>query len=157
LRLKKKFFCFGFGVYWGDVTSGGNFVLIEKKHICADYSETANKFTHLDPYPLLSKQSVSNINAQYNYYSSIELRIAYHEVSLLPKERKYTAFEANGQLCQFRRLHFRLRNAVPCLQRVINDITAAYNCKGTFAYFDDITAYSKAPEEQDQNLFYGCS
>ena len=71
---------------------------------------------------------------------------------LRPDEQKYTAFEAGGQLYQFKRVPFGLKNAVPCFQRVINQIISKYNCKGTFAYLDDITVCGRAREEHDENL-----
>jgi len=71
---------------------------------------------------------------------------------LLPEERKFTAYEANGRLYQFKRIPFGLKNAVACIQRVIDDIIAAYDCKGTFAYLDDIAVCGKTKEEHDKNL-----
>ena len=58
---------------------------------------------------------------------------------LLPEERKILVFEANGWLYQFKRIPFALKIAVACFQRVIDDIIATYDCKGMFAYLDDIT------------------
>ena len=117
------------------------------------YSQTVNKFKCLVAYPLPNMQSVINNVTQYKWYSSLDLRSAYHQVPLLPEERKYTAFEADGQFYyQFKRNPFGLKNAVPCLQRVINDIIAAHGCKGTFAYLDDITVCGRTKEEHDENL-----
>ena len=45
-----------------------------------------------------------------------------------------------------------LKNAVPCFQRVVNEIISKYNCKGTYAYLDDITVCGKTREEHDENL-----
>ena len=71
---------------------------------------------------------------------------------LLQEERKYTAFEANGGLYQFKRVPFGLKNAVPCFQRVVNQIISKFNFKGTFAYLDDITVCGSTREEHDKNL-----
>ena len=76
----------------------------------------------------------------------------YHQVSLIPEERIYSGFEAVGQLYQFKRIPFGLKNAVPCFQRVVNQIISDYKCKGTFAYLDDITVCVKTREEYDKNL-----
>jgi len=123
-----------------------------KKRLCVDYSQTVNKFTHLDAYPLPSMQnSVSNV-ANYKWYSSLDLRSAYHQGPLLLEERKFSAFEANGRLYHFKRISFGLKNSVACFQRVIDDIIATYDCKGTFAYLDDITVCGKTKEEHDKNL-----
>ena len=50
----------------------------------------------------------------------------------------YTAFEADGALWQWKRIPFGLTNAVPCFQRVIDDIIKSNDCQGTFAYLDNI-------------------
>jgi len=97
-------------------------------------------------------QNIVNNMANYNWYSSLDLRSTYHQVPLLPEERKFSAFEANGRLYQFKRIAFGLKNAVACFQRVIDDIIAAYDCKGMFAYLDDITVCGKTKEEHDKNL-----
>jgi len=97
-------------------------------------------------------QSVINNVTQYKWYSSLDLRSAYQQAPLLPEERKYTAFEANGQLYQLKRIPFGLKNVVSCFQRVINDIIAAHGCKGAFAYLDDITVCGRTKEEHNDNL-----
>ena len=102
-----------------------------KKRMCVDYSQTVNKFTHLDAYPLPSIQSIISKVSQYKWFSALDLKSAYHQVILRPDEQKYTAFEAGGQLYQFKRVPLGLKNAVPCFQRVINQIISKYNCKGT--------------------------
>ena len=38
-----------------------------KKHLCIDYSQTINKFTLLDAYPLTRMQTVANNVAQYDW------------------------------------------------------------------------------------------
>ena len=70
----------------------------------------------------------------------------------LPDERKFTAFEANGQLYQFKRVPCGLKNAVPCFQRVVNQIISKFDCQRTFAYLDDITVCGHTREEHDTNL-----
>ena len=97
-------------------------------------------------------RSVLRKVSHYTWFSKLDLRSAYHQVSLIPKERIYTEFEAIGQLYQFKRIPFVLKNAVPCFQRVINQIISDYKCEGTFAYLDDITVCGKTREEHDKNL-----
>ena len=123
-----------------------------KKRMCVDYSQTVNKFTYFDAYPLPSIQDIIGEVSQYRWYSTLDLKSAYHQVMLLPEEQKYTAFEAGSHLYEFKRVPFGLKNAVPCFQRVINQIILKYNCKGTFAYLDDITVCGRTREEHDKNL-----
>ena len=63
-----------------------------------------------------------------------------------------TKIKANGQLYQFKRTSFGLKNSVPCFQRVIYVILTDHKIKGTFAYLDDITVCGKTREEHDEYL-----
>ena len=44
--------------------------------------------------------------AQYKVFTTIDLKSAYHQVPIRDEEKKYTAFEANQRLYQFRRVQF---------------------------------------------------
>ena len=78
------------------------------KRMCIDYSQTINKFTLLDRYPLPQMQDLINKVSQYLAFSRLDLKNAYHQVELPKKARIYTAFEANGQLFQFTPFPFEL-------------------------------------------------
>ena len=47
---------------------------------------------------------------------------------------------------------FGLTNAVPWFQRITDDIIERNNCKGAFAYLNNITVCGKTKEEHDANL-----
>ena len=117
-----------------------------------NYSETINKYTLLDGYPLPNMQNLVNKVAQYFHFSTLDLKSAYHQVKISIEDRLYTAFEANGKLYQSKRILFGLTNAVPWFQRIIDDIIERNNSKGTFAYLDNITICGKTKEEHDANL-----
>lgn len=68
------------------VTSNSN----HKKRIVVDYSITINKFTLLYAYPLPNIESLVNQISQYEYFSSIDLRSAYHKIPILENEQLYT-------------------------------------------------------------------
>ena len=74
-----------------------------KKRMVIDYSQTVNKYTLLDAYPLPRMQDVVQKIAKYNVYSTLDLTSAYHQVKLPPSDRLYTAFEADGALWQWKR------------------------------------------------------
>ena len=97
-------------------------------------------------------QSVLRKVSRYTWFSKIDLRSACNQVLLVPEERIYTGFEAVGQLYQLKRILFRLKNAVPYFQRVINQIISYYKCEGTFAYLDNITVCGKTKKKHDENL-----
>ena len=71
---------------------------------------------------LLWIQDVVNKVAQYNIYSFLDLKSAYHQINLNVADRKYTVCEANGQLFQIT-MPFGIKNALPCFQHIINEIT----------------------------------
>ena len=123
-----------------------------KRRMVIDYSQTVNKFTVLDAYPLPRMQDVVQKVAQYKFYSTLDLRSAYHQVELPPSDRVYTAFEADGALWQWKRIPFGLTNAVPCFQRIVDDIIKSNKCNGTVAYLDNITVGGKTQQEHDANL-----
>lgn len=123
-----------------------------RKRLVIDYSRTINRFTELDAYPLPSIEELISKVAKYSVFSAIDLKSAYHQVPILPEERPYTAFEAAGNLYQFRRIPFGVSNGVSSFQRTIDWLIRTENLKGTFAYLDDITICGKTPEEHDYNL-----
>ena len=88
-------------------------------------------------------QDVINKVSQYRVFSTLDLKNAYHQVKLSKEARIYTAFETDGQLFQFTRLPFELKNAVPCFQRIIDRIIKGNDCEGTYAYLDNITVGGK--------------
>ena len=72
-----------------------------------DYSRTINRFTQLDAYPLPRMQDVVQNVAQYNVYSTLDLKSAYHQFELPAEDRWYTAFQADGRLWQWKKIHKR--------------------------------------------------
>eukprot|EP00794_Sanderia_malayensis_P020739 gene20739-22770_t len=88
-----------------------------KKRLAIDYSQTINRFTQLDAFPLPRINDLVNDIAQYRVFSTIDLRSAYHQVPLKEEYKQYTAFEACNKLYQFTRLPFGVTNGVACFQR----------------------------------------
>ena len=128
------------------VTSNPN----HKKRMVIDYSQTINKYTELDAYPL--PHLTEMINAQYKYFSTFDLKSAYHQVPLNESDKKITAFEASGRLYQFTRLPFGLTNSVSGFQCCMNEIINDENLEGCYAYLDNITICGTSQEEHDKNL-----
>ena len=85
-----------------------------KRRMVIDFSQTINRHTFLDAYPLPRINSLVNQVAQYGYYSSVDLRSAYHQIPIIEADKVFTAFEANGKLYQFRRIPFGVTNGVSC-------------------------------------------
>ena len=124
----------------------------DKKRLTVDYSQTINLYTQLDAYPIPLIPDLVNEVAKYEIYSTMDLRHAYHQYDLIPEERPYTAFEANGRLYQFRRLPFGVTNGVAMFQREMDQLIQDYSLKGVYPYLDNITVCGKTQAEHDDNL-----
>ena len=117
-----------------------------------DYSQTINRSTYLGAYPLPRlDQMIKNIS-QYEIYSTLDLKSAYHQIPIADSDKPYTAFEACGKLYQFRRIPFGVTNGAACFQRTIDQIIQNESIRDTFAYIDNVTICGSNQTEHDQNL-----
>ena len=66
-------------------------------------------------------------------FTTVDLKSAYHQIELNPRDREFTAFQAGQELYQWRRLPFGLTNAVPEFQRAINVFVTENNLRGCFS------------------------
>ena len=90
--------------------------------------------------------------AHYKVFSTFDLRNAYHQVPIFKDDRKYTVFEANGRLYQFRRIPFGVTNGVAVFQRLMDNIIKEEKLKDTFPYLDDITVAGVNQADHDKNV-----
>ena len=54
-----------------------------KKRMCVDYSQTINVYTELDAFPLPRIDDMVNKLATYNFFSTFDLRSAYHQIQIV--------------------------------------------------------------------------
>ena len=130
------------------VTSNEN----HKKRMVVDYSQTINRFTELDAYPSTRIDELVEKVSEYDLYSTLDLKSAYHQIPLKNEEKIYTAFEASGNLYQFKRIPFGVTNGVACFQRIIDKVIKDEHVADTFAYVDNVTVCGRNKEEHDKNL-----
>jgi transposase InsO family protein len=126
--------------------------LTKKPRLVIDFSATINKFTPMDSYPSARIDVVLEKIAVNRFFSTIDLRSAYHQVALHPDDYSLTAFEACGKLYEFKRLPFGCRNAVAIFQRTMDNFISANGLTNTYAYLDDIIIGGRSKEEHDHNL-----
>ena len=62
--------------------------------------------------------------------STLDLKSAYHQIKIHPKDRPYTAFRSGLELCRRKVMPFGLTNAVPAFQSVLNEFIDRYKLKG---------------------------
>ena len=115
-----------------------------KKCLCIDYSQTINKFTYLDAYPLPRIDDQINEIAKYKVFGTLDLKSAYQKIPLLLEDKPYTAFVANGKLYQFTHLPFGPTNAIATFQKEMDEFIAENDLKATFAYMDNITRWHQS-------------
>ena len=70
---------------------------------------------------------------------------------LKKSDRKYTAFEANGQLLEFTRLPFGVTNGAPAFRHAMNEIVREENLTDTFPYLDNVIMGGET-EKHDINV-----
>ena len=119
-----------------------------KKSLAIDYSQTINRFTLLDAFPLPRISDMVNKIAQYRVFSTIDLRSAYHQVPLKDEDKPYTAFEARGNLYQFTGLPF----GVTCFQREMIKFVDENDLEASLPYLDNVTICGKDQEDHDANM-----
>jgi len=61
-----------------------------------DYSQTINRFTLLDAFPLPNIKELVNQIAQFRVFSTVDLKSAYHQTPLREEDKPHTAFEASA-------------------------------------------------------------
>jgi predicted aspartyl protease len=123
-----------------------------RKRLVIDFSQTINRYTFLDAYPVPSIEKVVSEVAKYDTHSTIDLKSAYFQIPIKPEDKPYTAFEANGKLWQFCRIPMGVTNGVAGFQRTIDGIIKKENLKGVHVYLDDITVSGNGQDEHDRNL-----
>ena len=129
-----------------------NPALPNKKRLCIDYSQTVNQYTEVGAYPLPRIDDMITNLAKYRVFFTFDLKNAYHQFPICDSDQKYTGFEANGRLYQFRLIPFGATNGVAVFQRQMDRIIAEEQLKDTFPYSDDITVAGTTQEEHDSNV-----
>ena len=123
-----------------------------KPRMVIDYSQTINRYTLLDAYPLPDIHDQVTEIAKSSVFSTLDLKSAYYQIPLHPHDRPYTAFEADGKLYQYTRLPFGVTNGVSYFQRFIDSLIEKYSLKRTYAYVDNITVCGVSNTDHDANL-----
>ena len=67
-----------------------------KNRLVVDYSTTINRFTYLDAYPLPNIENLVSEISTYSFFSSLDMKSAYHQVPIHDVDKQYTALEAAG-------------------------------------------------------------
>ena len=109
-------------------------------------------YTLLDAYPLPRLDKMAESISKYRYYSTFDLKSAYHQIPIKESDKEYTAFEACGNLYHFKRIPFGVTNGVAAFQRTIDNIIKQEELPASFAYLDNVTVCGDEWSEHDANV-----
>ena len=116
-----------------------------------DYALT-NKMIQPDSYPLPLTEEIVSEQAKCMLFSTVDLRDAFHQVTLDPKSRPITNIQLPGGLYQWTVVPQGINNGPPLLQREID-----HTCKAVEdvarPYFDDILIGTCRRDGQSEEAF----
>ena len=117
---------------------------------------TVNLLTNKDDYPFPNIEELLCNAPESYFFSKIDLKSAYHQVPQKEGDKQFTAHENVGlfslKFHKFNGPSFRVNNAVPAFQRIINKFNNRNKLEGTYPYLDDRTIGERFKEEHKKIL-----
>ena len=132
-----------------------NIVLVRKKdgslRCCIDYRQL-NAVTKGDAYPLPRIDSCLDAMSSAKWYSTMDLRCSYHQVSVDPKDRDKTAFICPRGMYRYKTMPFGLCNSGATFQRLMDVVMSGLHLEVCLVYLDDIILFSTTVDEHLERL-----
>ena len=131
-------------------------VLVPKRdgstRFCIDYRRL-NQLTIPDSHPLARIDDTLDALGASTWFSTLDLKSGFHQVSIAEKDRPKTSFSIPGSgLWQWRVLPFGLINSPSVFERLMERVFAGLTFLILLIYLDGIIVYSKTFEEHLENL-----
>lgn len=118
---------------------------IAKFRICLDPRNLNNLLEDTDHFLLPLIADILEKTAGHKYFTTLDLRQAYHQLPLSKESQPYTAFMHGGQQYMFARAPFGLKPMTSIFQRGMSVILG--DLPFVAVYVDDIVIFSDTPEE----------
>ena len=130
-------------------------VVVKKKdnslRLCVDYRRL-NSVTEGDSFPLPSIEELLLKVRNSKFFSTLDLKSGYHQVSVAPEDRHKTAFIIGDRLFEYNTLPFGVKNAPSHFSRLMNSILSSIIGTAVLIYLDDIVVLGNTVEEHAANL-----
>jgi hypothetical protein len=122
-----------------------------KLRLCIDY-RAVNNLSKQDAFPLPNlEDSVSQFRDNM-YFSSLDMLAGYHQISVDPESREYTAFSTGSDLYQYKVLPYGITNGPAVFSRLMSIVLSGIPSDQALAYLDDIIVAGKSFDEHLENL-----
>ena len=131
-------------------------VMVEKKdgswRMCVDYRKL-NEKTIKDAYPLTRiGENLDTLDGA-DWYTSLDLDMAYHQMPMTDEDKEKTVFATpRGGLYQFTTMPFGLCNAASTFERLIEKALRRLQWRVAVLYLDVIVVFGKTWEQHFDNL-----
>lgn len=130
-------------------------VLVRKKdgsvRFCVDY-RALNKITRKDVYPMPRIDDALDTLHGAEYFSSLDLRSGYWQISMNESDKEKTAFATPDDLYEFNVMPFGLCNDPATFERMIDTVLHGLKWKICLCYLDDIVIFSSTFDEHLQRV-----
>ena len=121
-------------------------VLVKKKdgsvRFCVDY-RTRNNCTKKCIYPLPRIDNSLDQPSGCGYFSTLDLKSGYWQISMHEKDKEKRAFTCHKRLFEFNVMPFGLANAPATFQHLMKVVLNGIKWDGVLAYVDDIIVYAR--------------
>lgn len=120
--------------------------------LVVDYKKL-NHECEIENFPLPLIDDIINSLSGSKFFTTMDLKGAFHQIFVDEASRNYTAFTPNNFQYRWVRLPFGLASGPLSWQRTVNTIFCPYINKGIHVYLDDIIIYAKTMEEHNELLY----
>lgn len=136
-------------------------IIVPKKDDKGEYTDSRlvidyrklNEITEATNFPIpLIDDILDGLNGC-SYFTTIDIRGAFHQILMEESSRDYTAFTAGNFQYRWIRMPFGLTSAPLTWQRAINTILKDLIGKGVYVYLDDIIIHTKTLEQHIEILW----
>lgn len=111
-----------------------------------------NEITEIQNFPIPLIDDILNGLSGSVYYTTLDIKNAFHQILVDEKSRDYTAFSTGKFQYRWVRMPFGLSAAPLTWQKAINLILFDLLGEGVYVYLDDVIIYAKTKDEHDNLL-----